>query len=279
MISKQEILQQAQKLQLMPNIIEKDYVIGWILAGIANNYKLYNNWIFKGGTCLKKCFFKQYRFSEDLDFTLTDFIQIDPKFLKENFISIVEWIYEHAGIELPLDRIIFEIYKNPLGNKSVTGKISYRGPMQRRGDLSSIKLDLTNDEIIATVPDRKKIDHPYSDRLQVECYIKCYCFVEIFAEKLRALIERLRPRDVYDAIHLYNAKQNLKGAELLEFLKIKCQYKNIQIPTLQELEQMVENQELTAEWNNMLSHQINNLKPLEHYKKQVLLVFSWLYAK
>ena len=32
---------------------------------------LRESWLFKGGTCLKKCF-ETYRFSEDLDFTLTD---------------------------------------------------------------------------------------------------------------------------------------------------------------------------------------------------------------
>jgi len=30
------------------------------------------SWAFKGGTCLKKCYFETYRFSEDLDFTLTE---------------------------------------------------------------------------------------------------------------------------------------------------------------------------------------------------------------
>ena len=125
MINKQEILQQAQKLKLMPNIIEKDYIIGWILFGIANNTQIYNAWIFKGGTCLKKCFFKEYRFSEDLDFTVIDSKQIDPGFLKEQFISIASWIYEKTGIELPEDLTMFEIYKNPRGNLSIDLRIFY----------------------------------------------------------------------------------------------------------------------------------------------------------
>jgi len=50
-------------------IIEKDYILSWVLAGIAANVKLQGELIFKGGTALKKCYFGNYRFSEDLDFT------------------------------------------------------------------------------------------------------------------------------------------------------------------------------------------------------------------
>ena len=50
-------------------IIEKDYILSWVLAGIATNKELQNGLIFKGGTALKKCYFGNYRFSEDLDFT------------------------------------------------------------------------------------------------------------------------------------------------------------------------------------------------------------------
>jgi predicted nucleotidyltransferase component of viral defense system len=54
---------------LSGEIIEKDYIISWVLDGIAANKKLRNELIFKGGTALKKCYFGNYRFSEDLDFT------------------------------------------------------------------------------------------------------------------------------------------------------------------------------------------------------------------
>jgi predicted nucleotidyltransferase component of viral defense system len=69
MIDKRDVLESASALKLLPNVIEKDYVLGWILGGINNHLEL-NSWAFKGGTCLKKCYFETYRFSEDLDFTL-----------------------------------------------------------------------------------------------------------------------------------------------------------------------------------------------------------------
>ena len=46
---------------------------------------LAESWVFKGGTCLKKCFFETYRFSEDLDFTLIKPEHIDADFLKNVF--------------------------------------------------------------------------------------------------------------------------------------------------------------------------------------------------
>ncbi|BCH19365.1 nucleotidyl transferase AbiEii/AbiGii toxin family protein [Mesorhizobium sp. L-2-11] len=66
MIEKREILAIAQQTSLTPHVVEKDYVLGWMLAGIYQHEDLVENWVFKGGTCLKKCFFETYRFSEDL---------------------------------------------------------------------------------------------------------------------------------------------------------------------------------------------------------------------
>lgn len=71
MIEKNEILKMAVGLDLNPDTVEKDYILGWMLFGINQHHEI-SNWAFKGGTCLKKCFFETYRFSEDLDFTLSE---------------------------------------------------------------------------------------------------------------------------------------------------------------------------------------------------------------
>ena len=54
---------------LQMQAIEKDYLLSWILAGISRVPALSDSLVFKGGTALKKCYFGDYRFSEDLDFT------------------------------------------------------------------------------------------------------------------------------------------------------------------------------------------------------------------
>ena len=101
MIDKLEVLQLAKKLGLQNSTIEKDYVLGWVLMSIQNNSKTKDSWIFKGGTCLKKCFFDEYRFSEDLDFTLMDASQMNEAFLMGILETLSEWIYEETGIEIP----------------------------------------------------------------------------------------------------------------------------------------------------------------------------------
>ena len=60
----------------------------------------------------------------------------------------------------------------------------------------------------------RKIAHPYSDGTGKEFRIQCYAFEEIFGEKVRALGERCRPRDLYDVIHLFRRREEtLKGRQ------------------------------------------------------------------
>jgi len=106
MISKQELLEYSKIISLDPSIVEKDYVLSWILAAIYHNPRLRDNWIFKGGTCLKKCYFETYRFSEDLDFTVLESTQIEESFLRNVLNEISLWVYEESGLEFPPDRIV-----------------------------------------------------------------------------------------------------------------------------------------------------------------------------
>ena len=54
MIDRREILETATRMSLRPHVVEKDYVLGWMLAGIGAHPALSDNWLFKGGTCLNK---------------------------------------------------------------------------------------------------------------------------------------------------------------------------------------------------------------------------------
>src|ERR1035438_3400940 len=66
-------LQEARQRHGLPwEVLERDYLLSWILAGIQRVDVLKGTLVFKGGTALKKCFFGDYRFSEDLDFTAVD---------------------------------------------------------------------------------------------------------------------------------------------------------------------------------------------------------------
>jgi len=101
MIDRREILEAASSFSLLPSIVEKDYVLGWMLAGIYAHEELSESWIFKGGTCLKKCYFETYRFSEDLDFTLRNEDQLDEEFLRGAFEEVVAWVTDQSGLTVP----------------------------------------------------------------------------------------------------------------------------------------------------------------------------------
>jgi predicted nucleotidyltransferase component of viral defense system len=79
MISHEEIKNLVVEWNIREDVIEKDYVIGWVLWGIGQSEELKDKWIFKGGTCLKKCYLETYRFSEDLDFTLMPDAPLKPE--------------------------------------------------------------------------------------------------------------------------------------------------------------------------------------------------------
>jgi len=280
MIPKYEIMEHVKQYDLPANTIEKDYILNWLLFGITTSSELKNKWIFKGGTCLKKCYFEQYRFSEDLDFTILDPQHINEDFLKLVFGDISSWIYDESGIEMPVDDMHFEEYENPRGNIAIEGRIAYKGPMQRRGNMSKVKLDLSHDEILVQPAIASKIHHPYDDMITENLSIQTYCLEEIFAEKLRALIERMRPRDLYDVIHLHIDERWQPNRELLlQILKEKCRFKEVDVPTLELVNGMPGKNDLIADWNDMLAHQISGLEPWEHYWEKLPSLFEWLYGE
>jgi predicted nucleotidyltransferase component of viral defense system len=163
MIDRREILETASSFSLLPNVVEKDYVLGWVLAGINAHEALSDGWVFKGGACLKKCYFETYRFSEDLDFTPRVETNINADFLRPVLEEVVGWVAEQSGLLIPADQLEFDVYENPRGRLNCQGKIAYRGPVSpTSGGWPKIKLDLTADErlVLPSVRRRGRQDDP-----------------------------------------------------------------------------------------------------------------------
>ncbi len=278
MISKAEILETAGKVGLRPDVVEKDYVLGWTLAGIAAHEQLRDKWIFKGGTCLKKCYFETYRFSEDLDFTLADATHLDGDFLKRVFGEIGEWVYERSGLEMPVEGQSFDLFNNPRGNLSCQGKLSYKGPVSPNVAvirLPRIKLDLTADERIVLPPVRVPVFHTYSDAQEASFEVLAYSYEEAFGEKVRALAERTRPRDLYDVVNLFrNNEARPSAAELLNVLRQKCEFKGIAVPKLEDLAD--HRDAVEGGWATMLAHQLPALPPVAAFWDVLPDFFAWL---
>lgn len=278
MIDKREILEAASALGLLPSVVEKDYVLGWLLAGINAHAELSHSWVFKGGTCLKKCYFETYRFSEDLDFTLKDEAQIDADFLRSVMGEVLEWVADESGLSLPPDQLSFDIYRNPRGRISCQGKVGYRGPVTptvSAGRWPRIKLDLTADECLVLPSTQREVFHPYTDRPEVGMQVNCYAYEEAFGEKVRALAERTRPRDLYDVVNLYRHGDTRPPATVVhDVLEQKCRYKGIAVPTLAALEP--HRADLEAMWKDMLAHQLPELPPVADFWAALPEFFAWL---
>ena len=275
MIDRAEVLTIAGERDLRVDMIEKDYVLGWLLAGIFAHPALGPAWMFKGGTCLKKCFIETYRLSEDLDFTVEDARQLDEGFLADAFREIAEWIYDHSGIDTSTQQSQFKVFRNPRGGLQIEGRVYYLGPMQPRGSPPRIKLDLTADERMVHPPVERAIAHPYSDGPEDGMAARTYSLTELVGEKIRALGERARPRDLYDVISLFR-RQDLRpeASAVLEVLREKCNFKNIPVPNLASLQPF--RKEMESDWEVMLGHQLPAVPPIESFWSAIPEMFEWL---
>src|SRR5882672_5378958 len=127
MIKPGEIQQKAREVGVRDQQIEKDYILSWILKGIAQHEQLSKAIVFKGGTVLKKIYFEDYRFSEDLDFTLLD-NEITSEQIFAWFNEIFEYVKEEANIPLAI------INNNEREDAGINFYISYTGPMGGQGN-------------------------------------------------------------------------------------------------------------------------------------------------
>ena len=147
MISQLELAALRAEWSLGQDDIEKDYVLGWLLSGIAENAELANTWVFKGGTCLRKCYYETYRFSEDLDFTIIEGGPEEPAHLLRIFEDVAAWVREASGIDVVVDDRSFKRTRNKRGRATTLGKVAYRGP-NASPSMPKVKFDLTSDELL-----------------------------------------------------------------------------------------------------------------------------------
>ena len=277
MITKQHILERAAEWRLRPDVVEKDYVLGWLLVGIAQHAELREHWVFKGGTCLKKCYFETYRFSEDLDFSLSPSALYSADELLRQLKELARHVNEVSGIELPEGSIVVESKRNKQGQPTFRARIGYRGPLAVP-TLPRVLLDLTQNEVIAATPTSRPIFHPYPDDLPEDALVSAYSLEELFAEKTRALHERMRPRDLYDVVQLVeNYSGAVDFASARAIFRAKCAAKGIATPSSDALVAQVRGStELEADWKEMLAHQLPALPPLDGIRSRVVVSLAWI---
>ena len=273
MISHLEITNLVTEWGLREAVIEKDYVIGWLLWGLGSDPDIKNSWAFKGGTALKKCYIETWRFSEDLDFTILPGGPVTPNDLEPIIKRVLEKVHDESGIDFSVSPPKFKYFDR---FNSTQGSIYYRGP-RNAPSAARIKLDLSGVEKVVRPTIFRGISHGYSDALPNPAQVRCYAFEEVFAEKIRAMSERGRPRDLYDIVLLFRCRDFQAEPGLIKkVLKEKCDIKNLPYPTFELMQNAETKDELISEWGNMLGHQLQTLPPFEQFWEDLPSIFDWL---
>jgi uncharacterized protein len=187
----------AGRRRIPEAVLERDYCLAWFLVGLSQS-SLRDGLAFKGGTALKRCYSGDYRFSEYLDFTLTEELPL------ESILAALEEVYDdvrHAsGVAFRFARADRKQHRN-----THTFYLAYEGPLPAVSE-KDVKVDITILERFACEPRERRVlrgYHEYAD-LPEDRAIRVYALDEIAIEKVAALTDSARsePRDLYDLWYL-----------------------------------------------------------------------------
>ena len=248
--------------------LERDYLLSWVLAGISRVDALRDSLVFKGGTALKKCYFGEYRFSEDLDFSGVEGAPTGDAMEQTICMACdaaVKMLDEYAPVEIECERYI-EKDPHPGGQEAFT--VRARFPWHRRPQ-TRVMIEITFDEKVIRPAPVRKVLHDYGESL--DAGVKVYSLEEIVAEKLRAILQhaekiaergwsRSRARDYYDIwriLRKYQTEMDLSG--FASFLREKCTVRNVGFTDVGDFfsEQMLSYVEKT--WEQWLGPLVPNL--------------------
>ena len=174
-------------------VLEKDYGLSYLLAGIAAVPRLYGVALFKGGTSLRKAYFPDYRFSEDLDYTLQR--PLSPAellaLLSEAAQRATELLNERGDFALEV-RAVRHREEHERGQREF--KVDVRFPWMRRASCA-LKIEILSapPEVIVGAPQERDLLHGFPETLSAK--VRCYPLEEIAAEKLRGFLQTGRRFD------------------------------------------------------------------------------------
>jgi len=248
-LSRSELHRLANREKVALGVLEKDYVLTEVLKSLSQLPELNRLFAFKGGTALRKTYFPDWRYSEDLDFTVT------CNMTKEELRQILDTWYrqvEQSSRILLTTRMLHK----PDGYARV--RIQFVSSLAYP---AMIYMDLSFDEPICLKPQfRKVLTAPFPDE---ERTIQVYPLEELMAEKMRSLLERGKSRDYYDVWRLLKEQRSQMNLELLGVvLEKKLRHKGLRPTTTADF--LPENPAaIKRYWEQDLSQQVTTLLPLE----------------
>lgn len=270
MIKPGEIQQKARAVGVRDQQIEKDYVLSWILFGVSQHEELSKSIVFKGGTVLKKFYFENYRFSEDLDFTFlendasTISAQASNEQVFEWFNQTFEFIKEEANIPLEI------IDNNEHKDGGINFYISYIGPLGGQGSNKRVKVDISRSEQLVFDPVLKNAFIDYTDLYDYQ--LLCYPLEEVLVEKMRSVMQRMQARDFYDLWYLLE-EHGMNVEFYVNEFRTKCESKNLRAEAfITKLTDRLP--QYKGRWESSLQEQIKDLPGFEQVKREILRHFK-----
>lgn len=253
-------------------ILERDYLLSWILAAIGVNETLRKTLVFKGGTALKKCYFGDYRFSEDLDFSGLTGVPLGRAMeaaIETVCVDAARMIDEYAPVHIQWERYT-ERDPHPGGQEAFALRAQL--PWQRQPQ-TRILVEVSVDEKVLRPPCLQKVIHGYGEPIDAE--ILTYSLEEIIAEKLRAILQhqekleergwaRSRARDYYDIWRILKTYQdNLDLTDFKSLLRDKCDIRSVSFEVADDFfkEKMLSYVERT--WDQWLGNLVPQLPTFE----------------
>lgn len=247
LIDRRELLAKARERHLNLNIIEKDYVLGWLLYGFSKIDSL----VFKGGTALSKIYFPEiWRLSEGLDFSLNE---DDFPMVSERIEEIFGLIEKKSGIKLDLK----SKFSNP---DYLQLKIKYNAVIGRNW----IRLDMMKNDLVEK-PFFKFIKKTFSDYPKFK--IKVETVEEIFCAKIRTVIERKKCRDYFDLWKLTGLSLDL--SKLKKILKEKLEIKGVKFTSQSQIFSRDLKETLLPYWERELGRLVHPLPDVDIVLKEL----------
>ena len=253
------------------DVIQKDYALSHVLVGLASQRALVETLVLKGGTALKKYFFGDYRFSEDLDFSTRDAPRgaaLEPA-LDAAMEAATKSLQGYGPFTVEMQRVR---HRGPHPKGQEDFAVSVRFPWQTLVG-TKIKLEITHDEPVVLEPEPRDLIHEYGEQLAAT--LPCYRVDEIAAEKLRSLRQtdkklaergwnKPRARDYYDLWRVLGAYAGVLEKDAMPaLLQKKCAHREVAYKNLDDFftERLVS--EARANWESNLGKFVKNLPPCD----------------
>jgi len=228
---REEILRISAKNSFAPRLIEKDYHLTRILHKISE--RNIENLVFKGGTCLNKCYLGFYRLSEDLDFVLNqdvnEFSRSQVKRILDNLRREIFGILDGLGLETNKKLGIgWKMITSKKDSKILGLEVATKYKSVLDDTLQNIKIEISFRNALRNPTKRQPIHHDFVDALgefilEENVEVEVIDLVENFAEKFRALVtrENIAIRDIFDIYFILDKDTLNFDKETRELVLIK----------------------------------------------------------